>query len=261
MTTWGVGAYPLMARQLEPAALAAVEIAQVRPGDRVLDVATGTGNAALLAAERGGHVVGVDFEPTLLHIAARCARQAEQQVRWLAGDVTALPMADDSADLVLSVFGVMYAADQPVAARELARVATPQARVVLASWVPGSVMPAMGQVLSAYLQPPPASTGPPSRWGDPGALAALLGPHGVHLATASPQRVTLHFADATAGADFLLRTAGHVVSEQERLTHDGRWNDLRQDLSDFVEERAARAGDHLDLSLDYLLASATKTDG
>lgn len=75
-TTWGVGEYPLMARQLEPAAVAAVDAAAVLAGERVVDVATGTGNAALVAAERGGQVIGVDFEPALLRLAEQRTRAA-----------------------------------------------------------------------------------------------------------------------------------------------------------------------------------------
>ncbi|MGH3247236.1 MAG: class I SAM-dependent methyltransferase, partial [Trebonia sp.] len=112
MTTWGQGDYPLMAERLEPAALAVVEAAGVRAGERVLDVAAGTGNAALLAAARGGRVVGVDFEPALLAVAARRARERGLAVRWLTGDAGALPVAGESADVVVSVFGVMYAGDQ-----------------------------------------------------------------------------------------------------------------------------------------------------
>jgi SAM-dependent methyltransferase len=258
MTTWGAGDYPLMARHLEPAARAAVEVAAVGFGDRVLDVATGTGNAALLAAEKGGQVVGVDFEPVLLELAQRRAAEAGRRVRWLTGDLASLPVPDESADVVLSVFGVMYAADQAAAARELARVAASGARVVLAAWVPGSVMSAMGQVLGAYLTPPPPNSGPPSRWGDPDALAELLGPRGLQLIEVSEQRVTLQFPDAAAGAGFLMRTAGHVVSEQERLTAEGLWENLRQDLTRFVDERGERSDGRLDLQLGYLLASATK---
>lgn len=116
MTTWGAGDYPLMARHLETAAGAAVEIAAVGSGDRVLDVATGTGNAALLAAEEGGQVVGADFEPALLEVAEQRATDSGLQVRWLTGDLASLPAPDESADVVLSVFGVMYAADQAAAA-------------------------------------------------------------------------------------------------------------------------------------------------
>lgn len=257
VTTWGVGDYPLMARQLEPAALAAVQAAAIAPGDRVLDVATGTGNAALLAANRvGGQVVGIDFEPALLQLAEQRARDAGRQVRWLQGDLEALPVPDNSADVVLSAFGVMYAADHPAAAQELARVAAPHARVTLAAWTPGSTLPAMGQVLSSYLPPPPRSSGPPSRWGDAEALRALLDDCGLHLAAASHHELVLTFPDAAAGAAFLIRTAGHIVSEQQALTQAGRWNDLHHDLTTFVQQRATATGDHLNLTMDYLLATA-----
>ncbi len=260
LTTWGLGDYPRMAERLEPAALAAVQLAGVKAGDRVLDVATGTGNAALIAAALGAHAVGVDSEPALLAVAEQRARQARRSIRWLRGDLAALPSADRSADVVLSVFGVMYAADHQAAARELARVAAPRARVALASWMPDSVMPAMGRVLSDYLPPVPPSTGPPSRWGDPDALAALLEPWGLTMLRSSPGQAVLAFPDVADAVEFLLGTAGHVVSEQERLTAEGRWEDLRGDLRAFVQERGEQSELHLELVLEYLLALAVRAD-
>ena len=257
MTTWGQGDYPLMAERLEPAAVAVVEAAAVSAGERVLDVAAGTGNAALLAAARGARVVGVDFEPALLAVAARRSRERGLAVQWLPGDAVALPVAGESADVVVSVFGVMYAADHAGAARELARAAAPAARVVLACWTPGSVMPAMGQVLGAYL-PPPAAGGPPSRWGDAEAIAGLLGAAGLRLARTSVRRLELAFDNAAACADFLIRTAGHVVSEQARLRREGRWDDLRSDVRAFVQDRAEAGRGRLALPLEYLLAEAVR---
>jgi ubiquinone/menaquinone biosynthesis C-methylase UbiE len=257
MTTWGEGDYPQMAQRLEPAALAVVDLAAVRAGESVLDVATGTGNAALLAAARGADVTGIDFEPALLSIAAQRGIESGQRIQWIAGDLMSLPVPDRSADVVLSVFGVMYAADHEVAARELARVAAPAARIVLASWLPGSVMPAMGHVLGRYLTPPPASTGQPSRWGDAESLTALLSSAGLTMATTTRQRITLYFVDASQAADFLIRTAGHVVSEQQRLESEGRWDDLRHDLTDFVTQHAEPTTHGIELPLDDLLSLAS----
>ena len=256
-TTWGVGDYPSMATHLREAALAVVEAVEVAARDQVLDVATGTGNAALLAAERGAEVVAVDFEPVLLQLADTRARDMGLAVHWLEGDLEALPVADDSADVVVSVFGVMYAADHAAAARELGRVARPGARIALASWVPGSFMPGMGQVLSGYLPAPPASSGPPSRWGDSEVLPRLLENGGLRMVLSSQRRLALIFADAAAGAAFLIRTAGHVLSEQQRLTHTGRWEDLVDELVAYVQQRAEALDGGLCLSLDYLLTTAT----
>lgn len=180
-TTWGAGDYAQMGHLLEPAAAAVVNAAAVAPGERVCDIATGTGNAALLAAARGGRTTGVDLEPTLLRIAERRARDAQLGITWVRGDAQALPLADHSADVALSVFGTMYAADHRVTACEIRRLCAEGVRVVLASWVPGSFMPSMGKTLSAFLPPPPPATGPPSAWGDPGSLGLLLADAGLML--------------------------------------------------------------------------------
>jgi len=255
-TTWGAGAYPLMADQLRPAARAAVDRAAVRPGDRVVDIATGTGNAALLAAARGAEVIGVDFEPSLLAVAAQRAADLGLLLRWDVADVTALTAPDHWADVVLSVFGVMYAADHEAAARELARCAAPRARIVLASWIPGSFLPAMGQALSPWLPPPPPSSGPPSRWGDADALESLLASAGLRTTANTTERLAMTFSDAGAAADFFVGTAGHVVAERERLMNAGQWPVLLAALQELIEARGEQVAGRLRIGLDYLLTTA-----
>src|SRR4051812_6778098 len=117
-----------MAERLQPIADRVAELVGAR--QRVLDVACGTGNAAVAAAARGAHAVGVDFEPALLAIARE---RASADVEFLEGDITALPVGDGEFDVVVSVFGVMYAADHEAAAHELARVVKPGGRVILAA--------------------------------------------------------------------------------------------------------------------------------
>jgi SAM-dependent methyltransferase len=260
MTTWGVGDYPLMAERLLPAAREVVDAASIVPADRVLDVATGTGNAALLAVECGGQVVGVDIEPVLLRVAEQRALQIGSAVRWLRGELDHLPVPDESNDVVLSVFGVMYANDHAAAARELERVTAPRGRIVLASWLPGSVVPAMGQVLSDYVPTPPAGSEPPSRWGSAEVVQTLLSDCGLRLITSSARSVTLTFPDAVTGADFLIATAGHVINQRQRLIGIGLWDELHRKLAAFVHERAVPQSDQIELPLEYLLAVAVKND-
>lgn len=255
-TTWGVGAYPLMAERLRPAAQAAVDRADVRPGDRVVDIATGTGNAALLAAARGAEVIGVDFEPSLLDVARTRAAELGLAVRWDVGDVTALTSPDHWADVVLSVFGVMYSSDHDAASHELARCAAPNARIVLASWVPGSFMPAMGQALSAWLPPPPPSSGPPSRWGDARSLESLLAGAGLRTISNSTERLAMTFAHSAEAADFFVRTAGHVMAEHERLVSAGHWPDLLAALQRLIDDRGELIAGQLRIDLEYLLTTA-----
>jgi SAM-dependent methyltransferase len=240
VTTWALGDYPLMAERLMPVATRLVEAAGVDAGDRVLDIACGTGNAAVEAAARGAHAVGVDFEPALLDV----ARSRAPLIEWLEGDAAALPVGDGEFDVVLSAFGVMYAPDHEAAAREIARVARPGGRIALASWTPGSLMPALGGVLAPYLPPPPPGSGPPSRWADEDELAGILSGAGLALVDACRETV-----DLDADADFLVATAGHVLAERERLEAEGRWQALRGDVSELI----ARG-----LPAEYLLATVSR---
>lgn len=133
MIDWSAGTYELTAAQLAPAAERVVGAARLTPGERVLDVACGTGNAALMAAFSGARVTGVDRAGRLLEVAAGRAHAAGVAVDWVAGDAVALPAEDDAFDAVLSVFGVIFAPAAPAAA-ELVRVTAPGGRIVLATW-------------------------------------------------------------------------------------------------------------------------------
>lgn len=256
-TTWGIGNYSSMARRLMPVAEAAVAAAAIRPSDRVVDIATGTGNAAVLAASRGARTTGVDFEPVMLRLAERRATESALAIDWLLGEATSLPLPDGCADVVLSVFGVMYAADHAAAARELARICAPGARLVLAAWMPGTLLPAMGRVVGDYLPTPPAGSGSPSRWGDPEAIDAILASAGLHVTSAVPHRLHLDFTDAEAATALLIDSAGHVVAERDRLHAEHRWNDLVADLRAFVDRHGAVDTDRFVLPSDYLLVTAS----
>ncbi|WP_026912497.1 class I SAM-dependent methyltransferase [Patulibacter minatonensis] len=184
MIDWGTGTYELTATQLAPAAERAVAAAEIVPGDRVLDVACGTGNAALLAAMRGAQVTGVDQAERLLEVAAGRARAAGVEVDWRAGDAVALPCEDDAFDAALSVFGVIFAPAAPAVA-ELVRVTAPGGRVVLVTWTREGTVAAGSGILRRAMADTGAipAAGPgldPAvvDWGDPEHLAGLFAPHG-----------------------------------------------------------------------------------
>ncbi|MEU7613992.1 class I SAM-dependent methyltransferase [Micromonospora sp. NPDC049204] len=256
MTTWAAGDYPAMARRLMPVAETVVAAAAIRPGEQVVDVATGTGNAAILAARCGARTVGVDLEPALVELARRRSADDGLAVDWQVADACRLPLPDDAADVVLSVFGVMYANDHEAAARELSRVCAPSGRVLLAAWTPGSLLPAMGQVLGGYLPPPPAGGAPPSRWGDRTLVGQILADADLRITSTVVHRLGLSFANADAATSLLIDTAGHVVTERDRLVAQGRWEALRADLRSFVGDRGVADGGRLRLEVEYLLTTA-----
>ncbi|WP_242894392.1 class I SAM-dependent methyltransferase [Actinomadura litoris] len=150
--------------------------ADVRSGQRVLDVAAGSGNTALAAARRGARVTAADVVPGLLETASRRAAVEGLELGVEVADAQELPFADGSFDVVLSSFGVMYAPDQRRAAAELLRVCRPRGRVGLVSWTPTGLTARLQKVMAAFLPAPRAASGPPPvMWGDEDHCRGLFG--------------------------------------------------------------------------------------
>src|SRR4051812_9443106 len=149
----------------------------VHAGERVLDVAAGSGNAAISAARRGASVTASDFVEPLLEVAQARAELDGLQLATAVADAQALPFEDGSFDVVLSTFGAMFAPDQQRAADELLRVCRPGGRIGLANWVPDGLMARNMATVQEYLPPSPAAAAMrrPVEWGDEAHLRELLG--------------------------------------------------------------------------------------
>lgn len=182
-TDWGLGSYERTAEQLLPAAEAVAGAAAPGAGERVVDLGCGTGNAALLAARRGARVTGIDPARRLLEVAAERARGEGADAVFVPGDAAAMPLEDDAADLVLSVFGVIFAPDPAAAAAEIDRVLAPEGRIVLSAWIPGGAISKAVRVGREAVErvrgTPPGP--PPFAWHDRDALADLLSPWGFEV--------------------------------------------------------------------------------
>lgn len=150
------------------------EAVQLHAKERVLDVATGSGNTALAAARRRCQVTGVDFVPALLERGRICAEAEHLRVEFTEGDAEKLPFDDHSFDCVLSTFGSMFAPNQERAASELLRVCRSGGRIGLACWTPESLAGRIFTVLSKRVPPPPGLR-PPTRWGTTEGIRELFG--------------------------------------------------------------------------------------
>jgi SAM-dependent methyltransferase len=179
---WNVGEYEHIAAQLLPAAQVVIDHATPRRDEHVVDVGCGTGNAALLAAERGARVTGIDPAQRLLDVASAEAAAREVDVRFLCGEAARLPLADSTAEAVVSVFGVIFASDGPGAATEMARIATPGGRIVLSAWMPGGALAdAMRVRRDATAAAGMSSGATPLAWHDRAALTSAFAPHGFSI--------------------------------------------------------------------------------
>jgi ubiquinone/menaquinone biosynthesis C-methylase UbiE len=178
---WGVGHYESTAAQLEPAAQVVVARAEILPGERVLDLGCGTGNAALAAARAGGEVIGVDPAARLLDVARSRAAAEGLSVNFEAGDASSIPLPDGSVDAVVSVFAVIFAPDPKASAAEMSRVLTSTGRIVVSSWQPRGAIYEMNKVASETMMralgaPPPSQAG--FAWHERDSLVEVFAPHG-----------------------------------------------------------------------------------
>jgi len=177
---WGAGHYETTAAQLAPAAAVAVQRASLRPGERVLDLGCGTGNAALLAVRAGTTVTGVDPAARLLEVARDRAAAEGAEIDFTTGNAASIPLTEASVDAIVSVFAVIFAPDPGDAAAEMCRVLGPCGRIVLSAWLPAGTVFEMNSVAADTVRravgaPAPAKGFP---WHDRDALAGLFGIYG-----------------------------------------------------------------------------------
>lgn len=174
---WGSGgaAYEEISRQISTALAHCVARLSPKPGERVLDVATGTGWTSRLVAERGAIVTGVDIAAELL-AAARMKADRTVSLDYQVGDAEALPFRDGAFDAVTSTFGAMFASRPEAAAGEMARVTRKGGRIALTTWKPDSTVFQMFRVMRGYMPPPPNPAPPsPFAWGARERVTELLG--------------------------------------------------------------------------------------
>ena len=172
--TWSSGDYSAIGARIVLVAEHLCDTADLHAGWRVLDVATGSGNAAIAAARLGCTVVGVDYVPTLLERARERAAAEGLALELVEGDAESLPFPAASFDAVTSVFGSMFAPEHAQAAAELLRVCRPGGRIALASWTPESFIGELFRTVGAHV-PPPAGVFSPMLWGTEEHLRELFG--------------------------------------------------------------------------------------
>ena len=172
---WASGDYPLLAREVVSGLGGhLVDALAPQSGERVLDIAAGTGNAAIPAAARGAAVTASDLTPELLVAGQAAADAAGVPVAWEVADAESLPYADNEFDVVMSCIGVMFAPHHELAAAELLRVCRPGGRIGLLAWTPAGFIGQLFAALRPYAAPPPPGASPAPLWGDPEYVARLL---------------------------------------------------------------------------------------
>jgi SAM-dependent methyltransferase len=197
--TWASGDFHVIAALIQPTADQLVDSADLHAGMRVLDVATGSGNAAIAAARLGCTVEGVDYVPALLERGRVRAAAEGYDIRFVEGDAEALPYADGEFDAVTTIFGSMFAPDHQQAAAELLRVTRPGGTVAVASWTPDGFIGQLFKTVGRHV-PPPAGVASPILWGTESHLREIFG-EDISSLSATERSFTWRFTSAQALVD------------------------------------------------------------
>jgi ubiquinone/menaquinone biosynthesis C-methylase UbiE len=251
---WSAGDYSAVGSGFVLLSELMCEAADLRSGERVLDVGTGAGNGAIAAARRFCDVVGIDYVPALLDRARRRADAEGLSVTFQEGDAENIPFPDESFDVVLSVIGAMFAPNQEKTASELLRVCRRGGRIVMANWTPEGSVGELFRLTGRYLPPPPGVK-PATLWGTETGIRKLLG-QSVEIETRRREFVSRAPSSAFL-VEYFAKYFGPTVKTLEALDDEAKVA-FRQD---FIElgERFNRSDDGtLVLVEEYLEVIARK---
>ena len=255
---WASGNYPAVATELiGELGPELVRACGMKSGDRVLDVAAGSGNAAIPAAAAGAIVTASDLTPELFEAGRRIAGERGVALEWVEADAEAMPFADNSFDVVMSCVGAMFAPHHQATADELVRVVRPGGTIGMINWTPEGLIGEMFKIMGRYLPAPPDYASPPPLWGSEEHTRELFAGTGVELDFArghNPWR----FESAEHFVVFFETNYGPALKARERLEAEGRWTELRDELHALAERRNEATDGSLLIHAEYLVTMGRK---
>jgi ubiquinone/menaquinone biosynthesis C-methylase UbiE len=257
---WALGDYPAVVRDvvgdLGPVL---VRASGVGPGEHVLDVAAGSGNASIPAAAAGASVIASDLTPELFDTGRKAAAEAGVQIDWQQGDAEALPYRDASFDTVLSCLGVMFAPHHQAGADELVRVLRPGGTLGLLSWTPDGFIGQMFATMKPYAPPPPPGAQPPPLWGNEDHVRALLGDRVTEVSASRASLVVDEFATPAAFRDYFKANYGPTIAVYRAIADDPeKVAALDRELEE-LGRRFDRGDGSTVLDWEYLLLTGERT--
>ncbi|AKU16178.1 class I SAM-dependent methyltransferase [Luteipulveratus mongoliensis] len=255
---WASGDYSAVAGDVIPdLGRVLVQALEIRVGDHVLDVAAGTGNAAIPAALEGGRVVATDLTPELLEIGAKEAAAQGAVLTWSEADAESLPFEDGEFDTVMSCVGVMFAPHHQDSADELVRVLRPGGSLGLVSWTPQGFIGQLFAALKPYAPAPPPGAQPPPLWGDEAHVRGLLGDRVTDVSARKELLEVTCFARPEEFRDFFKAAYGPTIAVYTSLGDDAdRIAALDQALVDLAAQHDLGNGR---MQWEYLLLTARRS--
>lgn len=255
---WAAGDYDGMVEHIWGVGADLVGRVGVEESERVLDVACGTGNATIPAAQAGADVIGLDLTPELLEGGRRRAAEADVEITWVEGDAEELPFDGARFDVVLSTFGCMFAPRHEVAAAEIARVLRPGGRLGIASWTPDGNIGRFFKMASSFGPPPPDGFKPPPLWGTREHVEQLFDGSDVELRF-EDAAVDFRFESIEAEIELYESKFPPLVTLRAALEPEGRWEEVRQEMRAFNRRIDRGTDEGFSFDGEYLIALGTKS--
>ncbi|SDS94051.1 Methyltransferase domain-containing protein [Friedmanniella luteola] len=254
---WASGDYPAVADEVVGTLGGIlVETVDVQPGQRVLDVAAGTGTSAVPAARRGATVTATDLTPELLDVGRAAVTDDDLPLTWQTADAEALPFEDAAFDVVLSCIGVMFAPHHQQAADELVRVCRPGGSIGVLSWTPEGFIGQLFATMKPYAPPPPPGASPAPLWGRADHVRELLGDRVEDLVARQQTLRVDRFASGAEFRDYMKRNYGPTIAVYRFLAPDpAKVEALDADLA-ALGDRFLQGGA---MDWEYLLVTARRT--
>jgi len=229
----------------------------VRRDEDVLDLACGTGNTAIPAAQAGARVVGLDLTPEMFVAGRARAAAAGVEIDWREGDAENLPFDDESFDIVLSTFGCMFAPRHEVVADEIARVVRHGGRIGLCNWTPEGTIGDFFRLVGSHVPPPPDFVDPPLLWGNEAHVRELFEGAGIDLEFERDE-VGLRNTSVAEAVELYSTKLGPVAQARQLLEAEGKWPALRDQLTDLFERTNTSRDGRLICPSQYLLVLGRK---
>lgn len=256
---WASGDYPKMVETfLLPLGPRLVEAAGIGPGMKVLDVAAGTGNASIPAAQAGAEVTASDLTPELFDAGRERARTEGVELEWAEADVESLPFEDGSFDVVMSSIGAMFAPHHQAVADEMVRVCRPGGTIAMLNWTPEGMIGALFKTMGPFAPPPPPGAQPPPLWGSEEHVEELFGDR---VEWRTKERDVLEVTAFDRPGDYgehFKAYYGPTIVARANAEKDGRTEEFDSAVTAFCDEWNLGSADDPRFEQEYLVIAGTR---
>ena len=257
---WASGDYPSMVETfLLPLGPRLVQACGIGPGMTVLDVAAGTGNASIPAAQAGADVTASDLTPELLEAGRRRAESEGVELQWAEADAENLPFDDESFDVVMSSIGAMFAPRHQDVADELVRVTRPGGKIGLLCWTPEGMIGGLFRTMGPFAPPPPPGAQPPPLWGSEDHVKELFGDR-VSFSTLEREDLEVTaFKQPRDYGDHFRSMYGPTIAAEGNARKNGREAEFEDAVNSFCDEWNRGTPDQARFEQEYLVAVGTRS--